>query len=62
MTTNEIKMINMIRENDNPELTLLTASNVLSAFLEQLDATPVLQVDALRESSERILIASSLPR
>ena len=51
MTNNEMEMINIIRENDNPEQGLLTAIKVFSAFLEQLEAAPVLQVDDLRESS-----------
>jgi hypothetical protein len=51
MSNNEIEMINIIRENDNLEQGLLTAIKVFSAFLEQLEATPVLQVDDLRVSS-----------
>ncbi len=51
MSNNEIELINIIRENDNPEQGLLIAIKVFSAFLEQLEATPVLQVDGLRESS-----------
>ena len=50
MTINEIELINIIRENDNPELTLLTAIKVFSAFVEQLEAVPVLQADVLQES------------
>lgn len=51
MTNNEIKMINMIRENDNSEQGLLIAIKVFSAFLEQLEAAPMLQADDLQESS-----------
>lgn len=51
MTNYEMEMINMIRENDDPEQSLLTAVNVFVAFLEQLEATPVLRLDDLRVSS-----------
>ena len=51
MSSNEAEMISILRENDNPEQTLFTAIKVFSAFLEQLEATPMLQVDGLRESS-----------
>lgn len=51
MSYNEMELINIIRENDNPEQTLLTAIKVFSAFLEQLEAGPVLRLDDLRESS-----------
>ena len=51
MSYNEMELINIIRENDNPEQTLLTAIKVFSAFVEQLEASPVLRLDDLRESS-----------
>ncbi len=51
MTNNEIEMINIIRENDNLEQGLLIAIKVFSAFLEQLEAAPMLQVDDLQVSS-----------
>ena len=51
MSINEIELMNIIRENDNSEQVLLTAIKVFSAFLEQLEATPMLQVDVLQESS-----------
>lgn len=47
MTTNEMELIKIIRENDNSEQAVLTAIKVFSAFLEQLEATPVLQADVL---------------
>lgn len=50
MTKNEIEMIDIIRENDNPEQTILTAIKVFSAFLEQLEEVPMLRVDVLQES------------
>ena len=37
MSENEMKLLEMVRENDNPELTVLTAIKVFSAFLEQLE-------------------------
>ena len=36
MSEIEMRMLDMIRENDNPELAVLTAISVFSAFLEQL--------------------------
>lgn len=51
MTNNEIEMINIIRENDNLEQGLLIAIKVFSAFVEQLEATPVLRLDDLQVSS-----------
>lgn len=51
MTNNEIAMIDIIRENDNLEQGLLIAIKVFSAFLEQLEAAPMLQVDDLQVSS-----------
>ncbi len=35
MTANEIELINLIRENDNPEQALSTAVNIILSFLEQ---------------------------
>ena len=37
MSENEMKLLEMVRENDNPELAVLTAIKVFSAFLEQLE-------------------------
>lgn len=51
MSNNEIKLMNIIRENDNPEQAVLIAIKVFSAFVEQLEATPMLQLDGLQESS-----------
>ena len=51
MSYNEMELINIIRENDNPEQTLITAVKVFSAFLEQLEAVQELQPASLRESS-----------
>ena len=35
MTENERKLINLIRENDNPDEAILTAVNIITSFLEQ---------------------------
>jgi hypothetical protein len=35
MTENELRLIKLIRENDNPEEAIITAVNIISSFLEQ---------------------------
>ena len=35
MTDNEIKLLNLIRENDNPEQALVTAIEIIIMYLEQ---------------------------
>ena len=42
MSDNEIRLLAMIRENDNPAEAVLTEINVFSAFLEQLQEAPEL--------------------
>ena len=49
MSNNERILLNILKSNDS-EQTVLTAIKVFSAFLEQLEAAPTLQVDGLRES------------
>ena len=34
MTENEIKLINLIRENDKPDQAIVTAVNIITSFLE----------------------------
>ena len=51
MTKHEYELFDILRESDNTEETLLTAISVFSAFLEQLEAVPVLQPDDLLVSS-----------
>ena len=51
MSSKEIEMINIIRENDNPEQSLLIAIKVFSAFVEQLEANPMLRLDDPQVSS-----------
>ena len=50
MTKHEKELTKLICENDNPEQAVLVAIKVFSAFLEQLEADPVLQVDGQQES------------
>lgn len=35
MTDNELKLIKLIRENDNQEEAIITAVNIITSFLEQ---------------------------
>ena len=35
MTENELRLIKLIRENDNPDEAMLTAVNIILSFLEQ---------------------------
>ena len=35
MTDNELKLIELIRENDNPEEAIITAVSIITSFLEQ---------------------------
>jgi hypothetical protein len=35
MTKNEIELLTLIRENDNPEEALMTAIEIITSFLEQ---------------------------
>jgi hypothetical protein len=51
LSKNENELMRIICENDNPELAVLTAIKVFTAFLEQPEAVPVLQVACLQESS-----------
>ena len=50
MSENEFRMLDMIRENDNPATALLTAISVFSAFLEQLQEAEGLQAGGLQGS------------
>ena len=43
MTNNEIELLKLINENDNPEQAVLTAIMVFTAFLGQLEAAPAPQ-------------------
>jgi hypothetical protein len=35
MTDNELKLLELIRENDNPEEAIITAVSIITSFLEQ---------------------------
>ena len=35
MTENELKLIELIREHDNPEEAIITAISIITSFLEQ---------------------------
>ena len=41
MSNNEIELINMIRENDNPEQALLMATQVILDYLKQHGSSEV---------------------
>lgn len=51
MNENENRLLEIIRESDNPEQAVLTAIEVFTAFLEQLSASPEPQTAYLQESS-----------
>ena len=50
MSNNEQELLNILKQH-NSEQTILTAIKVFSAFLEQLEASPMQQADVLPESS-----------
>ena len=37
MTNNELKLLELVRENDNPEKALITAINIIVEFLMHLE-------------------------
>lgn len=47
MTENELKLIELIRENDNPEEAIITAVNIITSFLEQFQSFEVPSVACL---------------
>jgi hypothetical protein len=51
MSTHEIELYKIIYENDNPEQAVLTAIEVFTAFLEQLEEVPEPQPGDLQESA-----------
>lgn len=48
MTANEIELIELIRENDNPEQALATAVDIILSFLEQHESSEVQAAVCLR--------------
>jgi hypothetical protein len=51
VSENEKKLIELLRENDNPELALLLAVKVFAAFLVESQAPPERILAALLESA-----------
>ena len=51
MSENEIKLIELLRENDNPEVALLLAVKVFAAFLAMSQEPPERILAALLESA-----------
>lgn len=51
MTTNEMELINIIRENDNPEQALLTAIDIILLNLVQHESYPTPSAAYLQELS-----------
>ena len=51
MSKNEIELISVLRENDNPEQALMIAIEIFTAFLEQPEAVPTLQTVYPQESA-----------
>ena len=49
MTENEKELINMIRENDNPEQALMAATVIILGYLKQLESSEVQAAACLRE-------------
>ena len=49
MTANEIELINLIRENENPNQALTTAVETILIYLKQHESSEVQAVDVLQE-------------
>ncbi len=49
MTDNELTLVKMIRENDNPARALMTATLIVLGFLKQHESSATQAVDSLRE-------------
>ncbi len=49
MKDNEIELINMIRENENPQQALMTAALIILGFLKQHESSEVQAAAVLRE-------------
>jgi hypothetical protein len=47
VSENEIELMKLVRENDNPEQAAMTAIQVFAAFLERLEADQALQAAGL---------------
>lgn len=51
MTNNEIELMNMIRENDNPEQAAMTAIDIILKYLRQPESFEALAAVCLQESA-----------
>ena len=51
MTNNEIELINMIRENDNPSRALMTATLMVLGYLKRRESSEATSAVQLREPS-----------
>ena len=51
MSTQEIELLRIVRENDNPEKAVLTAIEIFTAFLERPEEVPERLLAGLRESA-----------
>ena len=51
MTNNEMELINLIRENDNPAQALMTAIIIVEGYLKQHGLNSTQDPAGLRESS-----------
>ena len=51
MTENEMKLIEIIRENDHPEQAIVTAVSIITSFLEQIRSYEGQALDAPSELS-----------
>lgn len=49
MSKNEIELLNIIRENDNPEQAMLIAVDIITTFLKQSESYPIPSADFLQE-------------
>lgn len=48
MTKNEEELLRMIRENDNPELALMTAATIILGYLKQHESSSKPSADSLQ--------------
>ena len=51
LSKNEIELMRIVYENDNPEQAVLTAIEVFTAFLKQLEVDPKQHAVCPRESA-----------
>lgn len=51
MSNNEMELINIIRENDNPSRALMTAALIVLGYLKQRESSEVTSAVHLREPS-----------